>query len=104
MSVKPLNTEEFKETVLDNELPVLVDFWAAWCGPCRMIAPVIEEISNEYGKSVFFAKVNVDDEMELAAAYGVQTIPTLILFKNGEETGRLIGVRPKEEILSFIGL
>jgi len=104
MALRELNTESFKDLVLDSELPVLVDFWAAWCGPCRMLAPIVEEIAEENNGKAEFAKVNVDEEMELSTAYSVQTIPTLILFRNGQEAGRLVGLRSKEDILKFVGV
>lgn len=102
---KPLKigASVFKTKVLENALPVLVDFYADWCNPCRMIAPVIEEISSELSDSVEFFKVDVDAETELAAAYGVMSIPTMILFRDGEESGRLIGANSKEKILEFLG-
>ena len=103
MAMIELTTKTFKETVLENEKPVLVDFWAAWCGPCRMLAPVVEELAGELADKAVFCKLNVDDEQELAMAFGVQTIPTMILFYEGEETGRLVGLHPKEKIMEFMG-
>ncbi|MDR1892646.1 MAG: thioredoxin [Oscillospiraceae bacterium] len=102
MAVIELTSENFQELALQSELPVVVDFWATWCGPCRMLAPTVEEVSDELEGQAVFGKLNVDDEREIATVYGVQTIPTLILFKNGEETGRLVGLRPKEDIISLI--
>ena len=102
MAVTEITSENFQETVLESELPVVVDFWAAWCGPCRMLAPTVEEASDELDGKAVFGKLNVDDEREIATVYGVQTIPTLILFKNGEEAGRLVGLRPKEDIVSLV--
>ncbi|NOY46609.1 MAG: thioredoxin [Chlorobi bacterium] len=85
----------FEETVLKSDKPVLVDFWAAWCGPCRMVGPVIEEISQEYAGKAVVGKVDVDANQEFAAKYGVRNIPTVLVFKNGEVVGRQVGVSPK---------
>lgn len=87
--------EGFKKTVLDNVRPVLVDFWATWCMPCRMVAPVIEELAGEY-PTVQFAKVDVDQVPDVAQEYGISAIPTIVLFKGGKEVQRFIGVEPKE--------
>ena len=96
-----LTAENFNEEVLKSSLPVLVDFWATWCGPCRMIAPLIEEIAAEYDGKVNVGKVNVDDEPELAAAFDIDSIPTLMVFKNGEVAGTLVGLRKKEDIVAL---
>jgi len=85
----------FDEVVLKSDKPVLVDFWAAWCGPCRMVGPVIEEISGEYEGKAVVGKVDVDANQEFAAKYGVRNIPTVLVFKNGEIVGRQVGVSPK---------
>ncbi|MFS4483659.1 thioredoxin [Hyunsoonleella sp. 2307UL5-6] len=85
----------FEETVLKSEKPVLVDFWAAWCGPCRMVGPVIEQISDEYDGKAVVGKVDVDANQEFAAKYGVRNIPTVLVFQNGEVVGRQVGVAPK---------
>ena len=97
MEVK-LSNENFNKEVLNSEKPVLVDFWATWCGPCNMIAPIISEISEEFNNKVKVGKVNVDEEKELAIKYGISSIPTLVIFKNGKISKTLIGFRPKEEI------
>ena len=97
MEVK-LSNENFNKEVLNSEKPVLVDFWATWCGPCKMIAPIISEISEEFNKKVKVGKVNVDEEKELAIKYGISSIPTLVIFKDGKIAKTLIGFRPKEEI------
>ena len=85
----------FEEVVLNSDKPVLVDFWAAWCGPCRMVGPVIEEIAGEYEGKAVVGKVDVDANQEFAAKYGVRNIPTVLMFKNGEVGGRQVGVSPK---------
>lgn len=97
-----LNVKNFKSEVINSEIPVLVDFWATWCGPCRMIAPVIEEIANDYDGKIKVGKVNVDDAMDIATEYGIEVIPTLIFFKNGEAVKRTTGVIEKREIVEII--
>lgn len=99
MTIKELRAEDFDREIAKGT--VLVDFWAAWCGPCRMLAPVIEEISKA-NKNVKFCKVNINAEQEIAEKYGVMSIPTLILFKNGKEVDRLIGAYPRESIEKWI--
>jgi len=93
---------EFDAQVLKSEKPVLVDFWADWCVPCHMVSPVVEEIGQEESGSINVAKLNVDDNPETARKYGVMSIPTLILFKDGEEAVRVVGAQPKENILRQI--
>jgi thioredoxin 1 len=97
---KPVEIEEtkFDESVLKASLPVLVDFWAPWCGPCRMVAPVVEELATEYDGKVSFVKINVDNNQKVAAQYGVMSIPTLILFKDGKPVANVVGFRPKAEL------
>ena len=85
----------FEETVLNSDKPVMVDFWAAWCGPCRMVGPIIDELSQEYEGKAVVGKVDVDTNQKFAAQYGVRNIPTVLVFKNGEVVGRQVGVAPK---------
>ncbi len=101
MEVK-ITTQNFEEEVLKSEKPVLVDFWAIWCGPCKMIAPVIEEVAEEYSDKIKVGKINVDEEMELAIKYGITSIPTLLLFKGGEVVKKTLGYMSKEEVEKFI--
>lgn len=94
--------KSFEAEVLNSSSPVLVDFWAPWCGPCKMLGPVIDQVAAEVS-NVKVCKVNVDDEQELAQRYGVMSIPTLILFKNGEVADTSVGLRPKDAIIAMIG-
>lgn len=93
-----LNKDNFKEEVLDSEIPVLVDFWATWCMPCRMMAPIIEGIANSWQGKVKVCKLNTDDAPEIAAKYGIQAIPTLLIFNGGKEVGRIVGYVPKKTV------
>lgn len=97
-----ITEQNFEEEVLNSEVPVLVDFWATWCGPCRMLAPVIEQIAKEQEGKVKVGKINVDEEMNLAAAFGVQSIPTVMVFKNGKVTNMAVGVRPKAQLEAML--
>ena len=90
--------DSFKKEVLDSEIPTFVDFWASWCGPCRMVGPVFEELSNEYVGKVKFAKVNVDENPKTPSTYGVRGIPTLIMFKGGKAVDQVVGAVPKGQL------
>ena len=100
MSVKVLNKENFEENVLKSENPVVVDFWAPWCGPCRMLSPVVDQVAEEVD-GVSFGKVNVDEEKELASHYGIMSIPALVLFRDGKAVDSMVGFRPKERVVQF---
>ena len=99
-----LTKENFESEVLNSDIPVLVDFWASWCGPCMMLSPVISEIAEELNGTIKVGKVNVDDEQELAMKYKVASIPTLLLFKNGKLEKTSVGFIPKNAILETLGL
>ena len=99
-----ITKENFEEIVLKNQLPVLVDFWATWCGPCKMISPIIEELSEELDGKVVFGRLNVDKQPEIAMQFQVMSIPTLILFKNGEIANKKVGFMPKDKLTEMLGL
>jgi thioredoxin 1 len=101
MSVLHIGKANFEELVLKSDKKVLLDFWAPWCGPCKMIAPIVEEIAEE-NEHIVVGKINVDDEVELAIQFGVSSIPTLVVMEKGEKVGQMIGYRPKEEILKLL--
>lgn len=99
MSLKEITDSEFESQVIGSDIPVLVDFWAPWCGPCRILSPRIEEISKEYDGKLEVVKVNVDENPNTADRYGVLSIPTLVLFKGGIPVERAVGALPKDEII-----
>ena len=101
MAETTITAKNFEEQVLRNPGKVLLDFWAPWCGPCRMVAPVLEEIAQE-DETLTIGKVNVDEEMALASQFGIVSIPTLILFDAGQQKGTAVGYRPKDDLLKFI--
>ena len=101
MSYINITKENFEAEVIRSDKPVLVDFWASWCGPCRMIAPSVEEIAEERG-DIKVGKINIDEQPELAARYNVMSIPTLMVFRSGEVTDSAVGARPKAQILSML--
>lgn len=102
MSEVIITKENFQKEVLESTIPVLVDFWAPWCGPCKMLAPTLAAIADENEGSLKVGKVNVDEQQELASQFGIMSIPTLLVFKNGKVTNQTMGLQPKESILSIL--
>lgn len=102
MSVITITSENFEKEVINSEIPVLVDFWAGWCGPCKMLSPIVDEIAEEVNGKVKVGKINVDEQVELSSKFKVMSIPTLIFFEKGKAETTLVGVRSKQEILSMI--
>ena len=98
MSVIQINKNNFQNEVLNSEMPVLLDFWASWCGPCRMVSPIVDEIAAE----IKVGKVNVDEQPELAGQFGVMSIPTLVVMKRGKVVNQMVGARPKAQILAML--
>ncbi len=102
MSVKILTNQNFETEVLNSNKKVLVDFWAPWCGPCRMLSPIVDEIAQEANENIKVLKVNIDEEPELAQQFGVMSIPTLVVLKNGKVLNSSVGVRPKQFVLNML--
>ncbi len=102
MDISKISSENFSKEVINSDKPVLIDFYADWCGPCRAMSPIVEDIAQEVSGKVKVLKVNVDEENELAEKYQISTIPTLVLIKNGEAVKNIIGLRDKNELLRFI--
>ena len=101
-NVKEYTSDDFKSEVVESDTPVLVDFWAEWCGPCKVISPVVEELATDYKGKIKFGKVNVDDNNMVASEYGVRSIPTLLIFKNGSVVNQIVGAVPKEKITDIL--
>ncbi len=101
MAALTITKENFEQEVLKSDVPVLVDFWASWCGPCKMLLPIVGQVAEE-ATDFKVGKINVDEQMELASQFGVSTIPTLVVFKNGQEVKRSVGLIPKEQILELV--
>jgi thioredoxin 1 len=102
MTALKITKENFKKEILESDKPVLLDFWAAWCGPCRMVSPVVDMVAEE-NPDIKVGKVNVDEQQELASAFGVMSIPTLVAVSGGKEVNRIVGAVPKESILKMLG-
>ena len=100
--VIPLNATQWGEKVLNSDIPVLVDFWAEWCGPCRMVGPIVEQLAQSLKGKVKVSKLNVDQNQDIAEKYNIQSIPSLVLFKNGTEIARIVGFSPKEKYEKFV--
>ena len=96
--IKEINDDDFQEEVLNSEVPVLVDFWAPWCGPCKILAPTLEEISTENRERIKIVKINIDENQLIAGKYGIKSIPTMMIFEKGELKNQLVGSMPKQEI------
>ena len=98
-----ITMENFEKEVIKSDKPVLIDFWATWCGPCKMIAPTVEEIAEEYEGKIKVGKVNVDEEPDLTQSFGISSIPTLVLMKDGKPADMMVGLRTKEQIVEMFG-
>ncbi|MCU0534522.1 MAG: thioredoxin [Hydrococcus sp. Prado102] len=101
-NVSNVSDATFKQEVLESKVPVLVDFWAPWCGPCRMVAPVVDEIATQYEEKVKVVKLNVDDHAQIATQFGVRSIPTLILFKDGQQVDTVVGAVPQTTLANVL--
>jgi thioredoxin 1 len=97
-----LTKDNFNKEVIESDKPVLIDFWASWCGPCRAVAPIMEQLADEYEGKIKIAKVNVDEQGELSEQFKIMSIPTIMLFKDGQMSGKIIGSRPKEDFVALI--
>ena len=104
MSVLTINNQNFEEEVVKSEKVVLLDFWASWCGPCKMLSPTVDEVAEEIGNAVKVGKINVDEESDLASNYQIMSIPTLVVIKDGKEVKRSVGVISKEEVKKFVNM
>jgi len=102
MSIKQVSNDSFEADVLKAQAPVLVDYWAEWCGPCKMIAPILDEVSRDYADKLNVAKVNVDENQEIASKYGIRGIPTLMLFRNGAVVATKVGALSKSQLTAFL--
>ncbi|HEV2209309.1 MAG TPA: thioredoxin [Verrucomicrobiae bacterium] len=97
-NIVALTQENFAKEVLESTQPILVDFWAEWCGPCKMLAPILDELAQEYNGRIRIGKVNIDESQQLAAEYGIHSIPTLLLFRNGQVADQIVGARSKRDL------
>lgn len=104
MSVLSCDNKNFHEVVLQSEIPVLVDFYADWCGPCKMMSLILEELSQEFDGKIKIVKINVDNNPELASEYGVMSIPNMIIFENGKQKENIVGARSKQDLIQYLGL
>jgi thioredoxin 1 len=101
-NILQVNSTNWEREVIGSDKPVFVDFWAEWCGPCRMVGPVVEQIAQSYSDKIKVVKLNVDENQDIAMKYGIQSIPSLLIFKNGKEINRTIGAAPKDAYIKFI--
>lgn len=102
MEIITLTSKNFEQEVMQSNKPVLIDFWAGWCGPCRMLSPIVDEVAKEVGGKIKVGKVNIDEQQEIAKGFEVMSIPTLVLIENGKVKNTLVGVRSKNEILEMV--